>query len=201
MILGFYRIIGFKTPHKDHFPPRANIILFLPQLFKFPRMKKYSVSVFCMVLAILQSCSKDDYDEMENPNSLTISVSTNIQSEIENQLFDLINEHRNSKGLSPFLFESTSYYYAQNHNDYMITMGAISHANFDVRANNISSKTGAVKVSENVAKDYDTVEEAFNAWIESSVHRENIEGNFTHSALSIKSDSTANLYFTQIFIR
>ena len=164
-------------------------------------MKKHNVLGLFLVLVVFQSCTKTEYVEMGYQNNLNLSASENIQSEFENQLFVLINEHRLSIGLNELQFEINCYQQAGDHTDYMISKGQISHTNFDTRAENISAKTGATNVSENVAKDYNSPKEAFDAWLSSSKHRINLEGDFTHSALSVKANSTGNLYFTQIFIR
>lgn len=139
--------------------------------------------------------------EIEEQSNLSISASMNIQTAMENELFDLVNEHRKSLGLIELQFESVSYSYAKEHTRYMIDKGQISHAHFGQRAKSISAETGASDVSENVAKDYDTVMEAFEAWLDSPSHRINVEGDYTHSALSILPNEGGELYFTQIFIK
>ncbi|PIB39249.1 CAP domain-containing protein [Maribacter sp. 4G9] len=164
-------------------------------------MRTINKMFYVLVLIAVQSCSKDTYVEMEEQSNLGFSVASNIQTTQENELFDLVNEHRLSLGLNELQFEITSYQQASEHNDYMISKGQISHTNFNTRAENISAKTGATDVTENVAKDYDTAAEAFEAWLDSPNHRKNLEGDYTHSALSILPDEEGELYFTQIFIR
>lgn len=166
-----------------------------------PRMNKLCLLYIILLLSFLHACSKSNYTEITEANGLSITVSSNTQTDTENQLFDLINEHRISMGLNELEFESTSYYFAKKHTDYMISQGKTSHDNFTWRAENISTETGAVKVSENVAKDYDSPEVAMTAWLNSPEHRKNLEGNYSHSALSIKANASGDLYFTQIFIR
>lgn len=169
--------------------------------YKTPGMRTLTKICYVLVLVAFQSCSKDAYVEMEEQSNLSISVASNIQTAQENELFDLVNEHRLSLGLNELQFESVSYYFAKEHTKYMIEDGKTSHTNFGQRAKSISDKTGASDVSENVAKDYDSVIEAFEAWLESPNHRKNLEGDYTHSALSILPDEEGELYFTQIFIR
>ena len=85
--------------------------------------------------------------------------------------------------------------------NYMIENGITSHDKFSERAENISKRTGAVFVAENVARNYDTLEAALEAWLDSPGHRINIEGNYTHSAINIRPNSNGDLYFTQLFFR
>ena len=164
-------------------------------------MKKHDILGVFLALVLFQSCTKTEYFEIGEQNNLNLSAPQNIQTEFENELFDLVNEHRLSIGLNELQFEITSYQQASEHNDYMISKGQISHTNFNTRAENISAKTGATDVTENVAKEYNSPEEAFTAWLGSPKHRINMEGDFTHSALNVKANSKGDLYFTQIFIR
>ena len=56
-------------------------------------------------------------------------------------------------------------------------------------------------VAENVAKDYDTALEAFEGWYNSSSHKKTMEGDFSHTAISVKKDELGNYYFTQLFYK
>lgn len=83
----------------------------------------------------------------------------------------------------------------------MIARGTINHDNFSARASKISSIENAELVAENVAKDYANAAEAFQGWLDSSSHKKTMEGEFTHTAVSVKKDAHGKLYFTQIFFR
>ena len=63
------------------------------------------------------------------------------------------------------------------------------------------AKVDASAVAENVAKDYPTAKITFEKWVASSGHRKNIEGDFTHTAVSVKKDAAGHYYFTQLFYR
>jgi uncharacterized protein YkwD len=152
--------------------------------------------ILILTITLAFSCAKE---ELEQVNLVVNSSAT--ASEIENQLFNMVNAHRTSLNLNALIFDGISYAYASEHSEYMISKGETSHVKFEERAAEISAQTGAEYVAENVAKDYLTIEDAMDAWLESPGHKVNIEGNYTHSALSIKKDSNNNLYFTQIFYR
>ena len=98
-------------------------------------------------------------------------------------------------------YSVVAYGYANEHTDYMIQKGALSHDNFSNRAASLTADTDAEEVAENVAKDYSTAIEAFQGWMSSSSHRSTMENNFTHTAISVKKDSEGNLYYTQLFYR
>ena len=61
------------------------------------------------------------------------------------------------------------------------------------------AKVAAKAVSENVARNHDTAAKAMQGWLESESHKKTMEGNYTHTAISIKEDSQGNLYYTQLF--
>lgn len=166
---------------------------------------KFKFILLFVFITALSSCSKEELTIYEDDNASlideNIEVSSAKQTDIENELVGLINEHRLSLNLNTLSFNSTSYYYAGEHTAYMISKGHTSHAKFGERAKSIADKTGAEFVAENVAKDYVTIEEALEAWLDSPGHRKNIEGDYTHSALSIQTNENGDMYFTQIFFR
>lgn len=167
---------------------------------------KTSISYFVLLVVLFTSCSRYEnfagYEgETESTTEKINLVSSDKHSTIEAELFDLINNYRLSIGLNTLEFENVTYYYAGLHTDYMIEKETLSHAKFAERAENISKRTGAEFVAENVASKYDSVEEALEAWLNSPGHRQNIEGDYTHSAISIKTNHNGDLYFTQLFFR
>ena len=142
----------------------------------------------------LASCTK------ESLNTSNIIESANAK-EVELELLLVVNDHRNNLGQPELEFSSVAYEYANKHNDYMISIGDINHHNFSSRASQISSQIGAEYVAENVAKDYDNATEAFQGWLNSSSHKKTMEGDFTHTAVSVKINEAGDFYFTQIFFR
>jgi uncharacterized protein YkwD len=137
----------------------------------------------------------------------TESIGPAIDSEVENaieveqELLGIVNEHRVSLGYNNLDFSSVAYEYASRHTDYMIAKGTINHDNFSARASDISQAVNASYVSENVAKDYESALEAFQKWLASADHRKTMEGEFTHTAVSVKRNTDGKLYFTQLFYR
>ena len=140
------------------------------------------------------SCSKEPIEE-------TKIIAVANSTEVEQELLGIVNSHRTSLGYDSLSFSNVAYEYANSHTDYMIAKGSISHDNFSSRASDIAAEVNAIEVSENVAKDYSSAVEAFQNWMSSSLHRKSIEGDFTHTAVSVKKDSNGNFYFTQLFYR
>lgn len=152
----------------------------------------YAVPVFFVLF--FGSCTSDSISEtpvIEQENAIIL----------EQELLDILNGHRSSLGANTLVFSDIAYKYANIHTDYMISKGSISHDNFSSRASNINSEVTVEMVAENVAKDYDTAIEAFQGWNTSSNHKKTMEGDFTHTAISVKKDAMGNYYFTQLFYK
>jgi uncharacterized protein YkwD len=156
-------------------------------------MKKRMRFAFAAVfMCLLFSCSK------ETVNQEDIPVAVNMVA-VENELLQLVNQHRNTLGYPGLSFSAVAYDYANSHTDYMISTGTLSHHNFSARASQITSEVNAKAVAENVAKDYSSAEKALEGWLGSEAHRKTMEGDFSHTAVSVKQDANGNLYFTQLF--
>ncbi len=147
-----------------------------------------------LFVCILGSCTKESLD---NTN---ITEAKN-DYEVENELLNIVNSHRVSLGYNSLAFSAIAYDHANKHNDYMVATGSLSHDGFSSRASSISNEVNAEFVAENIAKDLASAAEAFENWLGSTDHKKTMEGNFTHTAVSVKKDAQGNLYFTQLFYR
>lgn len=147
-----------------------------------------------LFVIVLSSCTSESLDET------TAHEAENVFT-VEQELLEIVNDYRLSVGALPLQFSEVAYKYANSHTDYMIEKGSINHDNFSSRASNINSEVGVEIVAENVAKDYDNATEAFNGWYESSSHKKTMEGDFTHTAVSVKKDTSGNFYYTQLFYK
>ena len=151
-------------------------------------------AVPALIVLFLSSCTSEPISEtpvIEAENAITI----------EQELLEIVNEHRLTLKTEPLRFSDVAYKYANIHTDYMIAKGSISHDKFSSRAANINSEVTVEMVAENVAKDYDSAIEAFQGWYNSSSHKKTMEGDFTHTAISVKKNEMGNYYFTQLFYK
>tara|TARA_R110002049_G_scaffold306800_3_gene505865 strand:+ start:8464 stop:8931 length:468 start_codon:yes stop_codon:yes gene_type:complete len=152
---------------------------------------KIRISFLVLVLLVF-SCSKD---------SLENEVIATSNSAIESEIISLINLHRVSIGKNTLLQSSIAQQYASEHTIYMIEKGEINHNDFPYRAQRISEKTNAKYVSENVARNYTSANEAIINWLLSDGHKQNIEGDYTHTGISVMKKPEGNYYFTQLFYK
>lgn len=147
-----------------------------------------------ILILLVYSCTTEEVATTEKIESISVL-------EMETALMASVNEHRQSMNLSPLQFSEVAYAVANDHNDYMISKGDLSHDNFKVRASKIYTEADAKEVAENVGKNFSTAEEALQWWLNSVDHRASLEGDFTHTGISVKKDNNDNLYYTQIFFK
>ncbi|TKD65265.1 CAP domain-containing protein [Flavobacterium sp. ASW18X] len=166
-------------------------------------MKKFTpLLILCIVF--FASCSAPISVEEEEAlyTEETVGKSVNLMlSDNEEALFAMVNNHRVSVGLPELELNKAIYNLAKSHNEFMIKEDALSHTNFELRANEVAKLTKATSVSENVARKYNMLSDCLEGWLASPSHKNTIEGDFTHATLSIVQDAGGELYFTQIFYK
>lgn len=158
-------------------------------------MKMRSLYAIPLLLVLLFSCTAEPLQD----ETLIPEAQNNVQ--LEQDVMTVVNEHRLTLGLTELQFSEVAYKYANKHTDYMISKGSISHDNFSARASDINSEVTVEMVAENVAKDYNTALEAFEGWYTSASHKKTMEGDFTHTGVSVKMNSNGDFYFTQLFYK
>jgi len=152
------------------------------------------------LISIMSSCSSEDNKTSETASSPVILNYT--YSPVELETMTLINNYRVSIGLNALEKINHVSYKSEEHDNYMIANNVVNHDRFVARSENIIKVLGASKVSENIAYNYNSGQGAFDAWMNSTGHRENIEGNFTHFGISIRvSPINGRKYYTNIFVK
>lgn len=161
--------------------------------------KQLYVALVCILM--FSSCAKDT--ELQDVTTIKTAdlVDYVTYSQIETEIFKLINDHRSNLDLPALQRVDGITFLASDHNYYMIKNKAVSHDNFPQRYTSLVNDIGAKAVSENVGYGYRTADAVVKAWINSDGHRENIEGNFTHFGISVEQDEERKNYFTNIFAR
>ncbi len=151
-------------------------------------------AILVLFVFLIYSCNTESLNN-------TVIIESKNAIEVENELMALVNNYRINNGLINLEYNSIAYKYANLHTDYMISKGTTNHDNFSSRASSFTSEVNAILVSENVAKSYEDAPTAFDGWMHSSTHKKAIEGDFTHSAVSVKTDADGVFYFTQLFYK
>ncbi len=122
---------------------------------------------------------------------------------LSSDVLALVNEHRLHNKLPPLAMSDIIVSIAATHSRNMAN-GSVDfgHDGFDDRVSMLTRKIKhAYAWGENVAYGARTAKEVVNMWLNSPDHRENIEGNFNLTGISIARGKDGYLYFTQIFCK
>jgi len=130
-----------------------------------------------------------------NPIDSTKSVD---EIKTANQLIQLVNDHRESLGISKLVRNSLADQLAAEHVKYMISKKDVNNDNFEIRWEALEQQANAKEVTENVGFDV-SAEKAMNAYLSRVWLRANVEGDYTHTGIAVKKDENGNYFYLQIF--
>lgn len=165
------------------------------------KLKILRLSFFVAILSFMVSCTADDNSSSETSDSPTL-ITKYEYSAVELETMALINDYRVSKGLKALEKINHISYKSEEHDNYMIANNVVNHNDFEARSTNIMKVLNAKTVSENIAYNYNSAKGAFDAWLLSDSHRENIEGDYTHFGISIRENPVnGKKYYTNIFVK
>ena len=148
----------------------------------------------------MNSCSSDS---SEAPSSSTSSMKVMDYSYDSSELeaMNLINTYRVSVGLNELQQINHISYKSEEHDHYMIRNNVVNHNDFVARSENLISVLGAKRVGENIAYNYNSPQSVVKAWLNSPTHKENLEGDYTHFGISIRTNPDGKKYYTNIFVK
>ncbi len=140
----------------------------------------------------------------QNILGATDTVVVNLLEAMERKTFDLINQHRQDKGLTVLAWNETIANAARGHSDDMATGEvAFGHEGFFDRINGLRSTMNILGAAENVASNNgfpDPATTAVQGWIASPGHLTNIENaTYNQTGVGIARNSDGSYYFTQDF--
>lgn len=164
------------------------------------KAKLLRVLLLVAVIYTMNSCSSDS-SETSSTDAVSEKVMTYTYNQTELDAMTQINNYRVSVGLNPLKEINHISYKSEEHDEYMITNNVVNHNDFVARSENIIKVLGAKKVGENIAYNYNTPQEALKAWLNSPTHKENIEGDYTHFGISIRTNAAGKKYYTNIFVK
>jgi uncharacterized protein YkwD len=141
-------------------------------------------------------------------NGCNVSSSSNPgEAEVERDVLNLVNQHRVSIGLEALEWNETIAIECRDHSRNMASGSvSIAHDGFDQRAANIGDTIPYTLIGENVAYintgasgSSSPASLALNGWLNNTLHRDNIEGNYNLTGVGVAKDGS-EYYFTQIFV-
>ncbi|MEB3342232.1 CAP domain-containing protein [Okeania sp.] len=139
-----------------------------------------------------------------------LSQSNTVDSpynEMEQSVFNYVNQHRNSQNLPTLQWNYTIAEQAKIHAQQMASgQTTFSNNGFKERVEIISEKIPYKSAAENIAEEEkngynDPVRKAVVGWINSPEHRQNMEGDYNLTGVGIAQSSDGTYYFNQMFIK
>jgi len=164
------------------------------------KAKLLRVLLLVAVVYTMNSCSSDS-SETPSSSSSTMEVMDYSYDSSELDAMSLINTYRVSVGLNALQQINHISYKSEEHDNYMISNNVVNHNDFVARSENLISVLGAKRVGENIAYNYNTPQSVVKAWLNSPTHKENIEGDYTHFGISIRTNPDGKKYYTNIFVK
>ena len=124
-------------------------------------------------------------------------------ADMEAEVFEYVNDHRAKVGLKPLVRNDTVCEAAMEHCQYMGNKSvSINHDNFEERMHALMKTVKpCYGAAENVARGQKDAREVVDMWLSSPGHKDNIEGDYNMSGVSIYKGGDGRLYFTQIFLK
>ena len=161
--------------------------------------KKFKVLSICLIgLLLMNACSEEDLLIVTEENSI---VQSPIEASIVDDIFNLVNDHRKRMEMPSLKRSDIADNLAKEHSIYMIDQNEISHDGFNSRFQELQQNANASSAGENVASGYQNAESVMQAWLASSGHKANIEGDYTHIGLAAVENDQGTFYYTQIFYK
>ncbi|MBW4691872.1 MAG: CAP domain-containing protein [Lyngbya sp. HA4199-MV5] len=134
-----------------------------------------------------------------------LAQATSTIPALEQAVLTQINQYRASRKLPPLTLDSRISVQARAHSQAMASgRTPFSHNGFQQRVQAIARAIPYSSAAENVAYNQgysDPVRQAVQGWLQSTGHRQNIEGSFDLTGVGIAQNAKGEYYFTQIFIR
>ena len=120
----------------------------------------------------------------------------------QNEYLDILNNHRTKLGLAPliysFIIEPVAYEHSLNMAEKRTSFG---HNGWRSRCREITDKLRGNACSEIVAMGQKTPQAVFDAWHNSSSHRNSLENpRYTHTGLGFVKNEKGVMYWTQLFL-
>jgi uncharacterized protein YkwD len=164
------------------------------------KAKLLRVLLLVAIVCTMNSCSSDSSEATSTDNSNQRVMNYSYDSS-ELEAMDIINTYRVSVGLNQLKQINHISYKSEEHDHYMIANDVVNHNDFVARSENLISVLNAKRVGENIAYNYNTPQSAVKAWLNSPTHKANIEGDYTHFGIAIKTNQEGKKYYTNIFVK
>jgi len=186
-------------------PHRASFLDHHQPLASFPQLKNQSTELEPLNLSLHESLLETIFAQ-ENRWSDRPRPSHQVTiRNIEQQVFELVNQYRVDRGLSPLQLDDRISAYARQHSEAIATRQiSFGHGGFSQRVDRIGREIRYRRIGENVAFNQGMMspaQRALRGWLNSSTHRDNLGGRYDLTGIGVARDRAGGFYITQIFLR
>jgi uncharacterized protein YkwD len=170
---------------------------------------KAKLCFFVLSVAVLTGALAPDVSAQRGTYTASTSARVAVNSNAdEREIFDLINEERNKKGLGELNWDASLSRLARAYSQKMARENFFSHYDRSGEAVDGRAKTMRIKdwrkIGENLffCQGFGNPNElAVRGWMKSAAHRQNIlDPNYTDSGIGIAESEDGKIYITQVFI-
>jgi uncharacterized protein YkwD len=132
-----------------------------------------------------------------------ITAVSAANASMADDILKLINDYRRKKGLGALVANSVMNAEALKHSENMAARRTpFSHNGFQGRVKRISSSLNGINnAGENVAMGSTSAKMVVEDWLNSPMHKKNIEGSYNMTGIGVAADKKGVLYFTEIFVK
>ena len=162
----------------------------------------HNLQLWIFIFLFLSGCGKGFKKDSTSLETTRPEISPDLYTINQDYLIRL-NQHRNSRGLRPLVYNSSIEEEALKHSRSMaLYMTSFGHIGFGRRCKRIQTKLGPISgCGEVVAMGQKTAFLALKSWLNSDGHRKEIENpDYTHTAIALYRSQNGTPYWTQIFI-
>ena len=136
------------------------------------------------------------------PSTTPLAQATgSAEPQLNYQIHDLVNQHRIQQYLPALQINPHVQVVAVEHAQAMANGStSFGHSGFEERARQLLGQLGGKSAAENVALAAADASQIVQHWLDSTGHRNNIEGNFTLTGIGVAQGKDGRVYCCQLFV-
>ena len=155
-------------------------------------------------LAVVVGCSSSPAPPAGTPYSGVAGAETAL-GPVERELAERVNAHRVASGFRALGYDERIAAVAREHSRRMANgVVGFGHDGMKDRARVLAGKLPLRGMAENVARRHKPVavaENVLDGWLDSKVHRDNLDGNYHVTGVGAASGPDGDVFLTQLFVR
>jgi uncharacterized protein YkwD len=163
------------------------------------------ISFFVLCVLLLIQCKKENVIETSGYVPRSWPGETAYFTDLEKNTWQAINEYRKSIQLPELIAASVITDQCRNHSQDLVQGIVKPHDGFQTRVDHINRTMNVMSAGEVIYQASGVGEDempsrAVAGWLESSAHKAQVEGEFTHMGVGAKKSADGEYFITVIFV-